>query len=242
CLANLQALRARQHETERELERARGEREKARAEMMSLDAMQKAALGEGDRDAGRWLAAVGLASRPRLTAQIDVAQGWERSVETVLGDALEAVQVESLDEAAARIAELAGGHVMLVEGTPGSTGEPGSLAGRVRAPAAVQRRLASVRTAGSLQDALQRRHGLGAEESLVTPDGVWVGRDWLRVTRGRDAHAGVLERESRIRTLRGICDGCESNVGAVEARLAGLRTEVAAAESQRDQLQQRIQG
>ncbi len=242
CLNVLQALRTRQHETERELERARSEREKARAEMMSLDAMQKAALGEGDRDAGKWLAAVGLAARPRVTAQIEVEQGWERSVETVLGDALEAVHVESLEQAAARIGELAGGHVMLVEGEAGSAGEAGTLAGRVRGPAAVQRRLASVGTATSLQQALERRQSLGADESLVTPDGIWVGRDWLRVARGRDAHAGVLERENRIRTLRGVLEGCESNVAGVEERLAMLRTEVAAAEAQRDQLQQRIQG
>src|SRR5690606_37492871 len=242
CLANLQALRTRQHETERELERARGEREKARAEVVSLDALQKAALGEGDRDAGKWLAAVGLASRPRVTAQLEVDQGWERSVEAVLGDALEAVQVDSLDEAAARIAELSGGQVMLVEGTAGGTGTAGSLADRVRGPAAVLRRLASVGTADSLQDALQRRHALSAEESLVTPDGVWVGRDWLRVARGRDAHAGVLERENRIRTLRGVVETSEALVTTVEARLAELRGEVSAAEAVRDQLQQRIQG
>src|SRR5690606_40459001 len=51
---------------------------------------------------------------------------------------------------------LSGGHVMLVEGTPGGTGAAGSLADRVRGPAAVLRRLASVGTADSLQDALQR--------------------------------------------------------------------------------------
>jgi chromosome segregation protein len=240
CLSNLQSLRNRQHETERELERARAEREKARAEMVSLDALQKAALGEGDRDAGKWLAAVGLASRPRVTAQLEVDEGWERSVEAVLGDALEAVQVESLDEAAARIAELSGGHVMLVETHPGSA-VAGSLADRVRGPAAVLRRLASVRTAASLQEALQQRHQLGAEESLVTPDGVWVGRDWLRVARGRDARAGVIERENRIRSLRGVVEASEANVGLVETRLADIRAEVSAAEAQRDQLQQRIQ-
>jgi chromosome segregation protein len=241
CLERLQALRARQHETERELERARAEREKARAELVSLDALQKAALGEGDREAGKWLQATGLASRPRVTAQLEVDAGWERSVEAVLGDALEAVQVDSLDEAAARIAELSGGHVMLVEGASPASGSDDSLAGRVRGPAAVLRRLARVRTVGSLQEALQRRHSLGDEESLVTPDGVWIGRDWLRVARGRDAHAGVLERENRIRTLRGVCEDCEARVADVEAGLAALRAEVAATEALRDQLQQRIQ-
>ena len=141
------------------------------------------------------------------------------------------------------VIELGGGHVMLVEGggTDGA-GYGASLAAQVRGPAAVLRRLASVGTTGSLQDALARRHALGVDESLVTPDGIWVGRDWLRVARGRDAHAGVLERESRIRALRGICEGCEAAVALVEQGLAALRSEVTAAEAQRDELQRRIQG
>ncbi len=242
CLAELQDLRSRQHDTERELEHARAEREKARAEKVSLDALQKAALGETDREAGKWLAAVGLDARPRVTAQLEVDAGWERGVEAVLGDALEAVQVDSLDEVAARLGELAGGHVMLVEGAGAGSGAGSSLAARVRGPASVLRRLARVETAASLADALQRRHTLGAEESLVTADGVWVGRDWLRVARGRDAHAGVLERESRIRALRGICEAAEAAVVEVEQRLAAVRGQVAAAESRRDELQQQIQG
>jgi chromosome segregation protein len=85
------------------------------------------------------------------------------------------------------------------------------------------------------------RHALDADESLVNADGVWIGRDWLRVARGRDAHAGVLERESRIRTLRGVCDTVEGRVTEVEQSLASLRGAVVAAEALRDGLQRRIQ-
>ncbi len=171
---------------------------------MSLDALQKAALGEADRDAGKWLTAAGLNSWPRVTAQMEVDKGWERGVESVLGDALEAVHVESLDAAASRLADLTSGHLMLIEGGQESITDSASLAARVRGPKAVLRRLARVGTAETLQEALEKRHTLGAGESLVTADGIWVGRDWLRVSRGRDAHAGVLERESRIRALRGV--------------------------------------
>ena len=72
---------------EAELESARREREVARSELVSLEALQKAALGEADREAGRWLQSAGLAGRPRVTAQIEVERGWERGVEAVLGDA-----------------------------------------------------------------------------------------------------------------------------------------------------------
>ena len=216
----MQALRTRQHETDSDLERARGERDRTRSELMSLEALQKAALGEADRDAGKWLAAAGLAGRPRVTAHLEVEKGWERGVESVLGDALEAVHVESLDAAAARLADLGSGHLMLVEGGQDGRQASDSLAARVRGPQAVMRRLARVGTAASLQEALQKRHALGAGESLVTADGIWVGRDWLRVSRGRDAHAGVLERESRIRALRGVCETCESAVQSIEQRPA----------------------
>ena len=39
-------------------------------------------------------------------------------------------------------------------------------------------------------------------ESLITPEGIWIGRHWLRVSRDRDSHAGVLEREQQMRRLR----------------------------------------
>ncbi|MEY2853943.1 MAG: hypothetical protein RL030_1075, partial [Pseudomonadota bacterium] len=239
-LSGLQGLRTGQQELERELELARSAREAARAELVSLDALQKAALGEADREAGRWLAATGLAGRPRVTAQLEVEGGWERGVESVLGEALEAVHVESIDAVAGRIGELAGGYVMLVEGgAEGGTGQ--GLAARVRGPQAVLRRLERVGTVDSLAEALTRRGRLADGESLVTPEGVWVGRDWLRVSRGGDPHAGVIEREHRIRGLRGQLDGRERAVAAIEERLQAARARLSESEAQRDGLQQRIQ-
>lgn len=245
-LTRLQALRASQHETESALEQARLERERSRAETVALDALQKAALGDADRDAGPWLSATGLAARPRLAAQIEVEKGWERGVETVLGEVLEAVQVDSLDGASKDLASLTTGRLMLIEGNDATERDTGraasSLASHVRGPQVVLRRLSRVGTAASLQDALARRHRLGDGESLVTPDGTWVGRDWLRVARGEAARAGVLERENRIRALRGVSEAREADVSRIEERLRELRQEVAAAESERDAIQQRIQG
>jgi chromosome segregation protein len=243
CLARLQELRSRQHATESGLEQARTERERSRAEAVSLEALQKAALGEADRDAGKWLAAAGLAARPRLTTRLEVEAGWERGVEAVLGDTLEAVQVESLDDVAGRLAELASGHVMLVEGDAEVDGQGSTALGMKirRGPPLALRRLERVGTAASLHEALQGRHRLPAGHSLVTPDGVWVGRDWLRVARGRNAQAGMLERESRLRALRDICGTRESTVANFEQQLRDVRAEVVAAESARDELQERIQ-
>jgi chromosome segregation protein len=111
----------------------------------------------------------------------------------------------------------------------------------VRGPLAVLRRLERVGTVASLEEALARRSSLGDGESLVTSEGVWVGRDWLRVARGGDPHAGVIEREHRIRGLRGQMEECEQAVALIEERLQAERERLAQAEAQRDELQQQIQ-
>ena len=90
------------------LERARRERDRTRSELVSLDALQKAALGEADREAGKWLAVGGACRHARASPRRSKSnKGWERGVESVLGDALEAVHVESLDAAARRPGDLA---------------------------------------------------------------------------------------------------------------------------------------
>jgi chromosome segregation protein len=241
-LGALQDLRGEQHATESRLESVRAEREKARSELMSLEALQKVALGERDRESGKWLASAGLAARPRVAEQLTVAGGWERGVEAVLGDYLEAVCVEGLDPIAASLDRFDNGHVMLVEpGAADAAVGPDSLGAQVQGPAAIVRRLAGIQTASSLADALARRRSLGPTGSFVTPKGEWVGRDWLRVVRGADVHAGVIEREHRIKALRQALDGRETATHEVEAQLGALRARVAETERQRDSIQTGIQ-
>ena len=70
------------------------------------------------------------------------------------------------------------------------------------------------------------RASLAAGQSVITRGGEWVGRDWLRVSRGADHHAGVIEREHRLKTLRATVAVVEERVHEVEAR-AGRRARVA---------------
>ena len=111
-LAQLQRLRGEQQSSDERLERLRAEREQSRAELMALDALQKAALCEKNPSAGAWLASLPAAhSAPRLAQLLAVDAGWERAVETVLGEYLEAVQVEALEQLAPALAGLEGGTV-----------------------------------------------------------------------------------------------------------------------------------
>ncbi|HVS77782.1 MAG TPA: chromosome segregation protein SMC, partial [Steroidobacteraceae bacterium] len=250
ALERAQSARAGQLAAEETLEAARGERERTRAECTSLEAVQKAALSASAGQATEWLGEVGLAGRARIAQTLDVQAGWELAVETALGDYLEAVCIDRLDDLAEPLGRLARGRVALVESSAANDGpasapgqeraSPDSLAGKVAGPAAVLAQLAGVLTAESLAEALQRRAGLAAGESVITRGGEWIGRDWLRVSRGVDHHLGVIEREQRLKALRTAVEAAEARVHEAEDRLAAVRESLARAEADRDAAQSGI--
>jgi chromosome segregation protein len=179
---------------------------KAQGDYASLEALQKAALGEGDKGVKGWFESTGIDVDRRVAKIVDVAEGWDRAVETVLGDYLQAICVTDLADATASIAELKSGKVTLLadSGTTGRIGQASSLAAKVEsAPASVAAMLSHVRVADSLNEALALREQLQGQESVVTADGIWLGRNWLRVSRDKDAKSGVLAREHEMRRIKG---------------------------------------
>jgi chromosome segregation protein len=244
ALDRSQKLRAAQFEAENRLESARSDRERRRAEVVSLEALQKAALGRGDSRTTEWLGTSGLAQKPRLAAQLSVRGGWERAVETALGDYLEALCVDELDAVADVLPSLQVGRVSLLQAGEHVEADdaPGVLSGVVSGPRAIVRLLAGVRLAESLPEALVMRRSLAQDQSVITRSGEWIGRDWLRVNRGGDPHSGVLEREQRLKQQRGELVRSEDNTREMEAQLAACREQLAGAERERDLAQGRIQG
>jgi chromosome segregation protein len=243
ALAQVQSLRASEQLADGGLQSLRHERDQIRAELMSLDALQKAALREKNPQAASWLSGLAeVADAPRLAQLLDVDAGWERAVETVLGDYLEAVQVEALEPLAASLASLGGGSVGFFENSAaGSVAHAGTLAAYVKGPQGTLALLARVRTSDSLAGALRQRGTLAPGESLITAAGEWIGRDWLRVNRGGDTHAGVLEREHRLKGLRERSGAADQSVSALEQQILALRAQGAVAEQHRDAAQSRIQ-
>ncbi len=178
----------------------------AEAKYASLDAVQKAALGQGDDAIQGWLKATGLDENQRVAQSLDVERGWERAVETVLGEYLQAVCVSDVATVTASLSQLKAGRVTLlldqVESDL-SDNESVTLVAKVsRAPAAVTELLRTVRIADSLDKALVIREKMQDEESVITADGVWLSKHWLRVSRDKDAKAGVLSREHDMRRLK----------------------------------------
>ncbi len=222
------------------VEERRAALQAAEGKYTSLQAVQKAALGQSDEHVQGWLAANGLADGKRVVQSLEVEEGWARAVETVLGQYLQAVCVRDIDEAAAGIAKLQSGTVTLLTDVPhDQVPRPESLLSKVgNAPAGIAELLGAVRTADSLGAALQARAGLQPAESVITPDGVWLSRSWLRVSRDRDAKAGVLAREHEMRRLAGEVRELRARTDSARKLLEDGRVRLNQLEERRETLQQ----
>ncbi|MEL6951645.1 MAG: chromosome segregation protein SMC [Pseudomonadota bacterium] len=204
----------------------------------SLEALQKAALDDGSGEVNTWIARQGLQDAPKLAQRLRVADGWERAVETVLGDELQAVVVDDLERTARAIAEIGDGSLSIMSraGAGSATGQNRLLNHVEQAPAAAGQLLERVVAADDLGEALALRERLAPDESVITRDGVWVGRDWVRVSRGDSTRAGVLGREQELRTLQQDIRGQKAAVNDTETALDTARTEGAELETKRGSL------
>ena len=221
----IQQLRDQEKKLSGHLDQLRGQVQTDRGRLTSLEALQEAALGKSSEHVNRWLTERNLAERRRLAQQLVVERGWERAVETVLGSYLQAVSVESIDRVVQHLPELAEGGVTLLEDRMAEPRQPAAelLLARVKAPAAVADLLSGVRVADSLMSAIQLRNTLEEGESLVTREGFWIGREWVRINRTDDPQAGVIARGEEIEKLRGSVSAASRRVEEIAKALSDTR-------------------
>ena len=222
--SELKTLRQRTDAAAGVLHAARDRQQDVRGRLASLEALQQDALGKGPGAVSDWLNARGLADAPRLAEVLDVAPGWERAVEVVLGNRLESVCVEhGMDDHLKALDIFGGGELSLIEaagdagtGAPNRLGAPllsAKVTGRVSAGALLR----DVYAVDSLAEAIELRHRLSAGESVVTPGGVWLGAGWARVAPGTADDAGVLAREQEIQRLQARFADLDAEVNACES-------------------------
>lgn len=187
-----------------------------RGQASALQAIQQTILStEDDPELARWLADEDLARAPRLAQQLRVPQQWVLAVETVLGDFLQAVCV---DGCSSHFAAVPDAQVTLIEGRyDGPSAMEGTLLAHVGDPGRAAQALACVRTADSLQEAIRMLPVLGSGETVVTPDGVWLGEGWVRINRGQRSASGILTREHQLRALHADIEHHESSISALES-------------------------
>jgi chromosome segregation protein len=240
--SNLAATRERGDALGDELNSVRSQLQQMRGRQASLEALQQAATDDGSESVGAWLEAGNLAQRPRLLEQIQVDEGWQLAAETVLGDYLQAVCVDQLGPLSARLQELEQGQLALVEAgdvAPDHNAE--SLASKVRCNGHTGSLLAGILAADTLDQAMARRNTLAPEQSIITRDGIWLGRNWLRVARLSEGSGGVIQRQQELETLAASLAEAEQREAELESELDASKQQVADLEAQRQNAQRELQ-
>ena len=237
-LERLEAVREQLQQLNQSHQQLQGEQQRLGGRLASLEALQQAAL-EPSAGAGEWLREQGLQQRPRLAEGLRVEAGWELAVETVLGADLQAVLVDDFNQL--DFAALEQGDLRLLLAAGEGPRVPGSLLDKVEGRNDLSPWLGQVRPVETLEQALNQRASLLAGESLVSRDGYWVGRHFLRISRGSEAQGGVLARAQEIEQLAEQQLQQQEQLDQFEERLHSQREQQRGLEEQREQLRRRSQ-
>lgn len=240
----IQEKRQQRSALERELEQIRQQHQRLARELAALEGLQQAALGGKQEKVREWLARNGLADAKRVANIIEVDEGWERAVESVLDFHLQAVCVDDLGAHADALGGVEQGELELLSLAEGAVGAGekslDSLASRVRAPAPVLDLLAGIYVCESMAEALAMRSRLDANESVVTRDGVWLNRAWARILKSADEAAGVLAREKAIHRLQQESAVVAKRLDSLKEELTAVAEAIDTAQRKRDDAQRTL--
>jgi chromosome segregation protein len=227
--------------TSNELNERRSKLQSMLGQQSSLEALQKAALGRNDKNTINWLERNNLSGRPRLGDNLQVSEKWQTAMEMVLGESLQAVCVDSLDAVGEVLGDFSDGNLQIIDtGYQGSSSaaneqlraEP--LAKQIRSEQNLSALLNGIYCVESLQDALAQRQLLAVNESLITPQGLWLGPSWLRVAKGFDEKAGVIQRQQELEELERAISSAQSQINQLVERQNNEESLLRTLEADRD--------
>lgn len=202
------SLRQNLLETEQEINRQFDAFQKQTTQLSALIASQKAAVGAHSAA----LDAPWDACR-RLVDALSVEEAWFEAFELLLGDMLQALLVENLNEPALNDLPY---HALCLMQKPAAKGQ--TLMDKIKQDyPALPLDLTSIYTAETRSQAIKMLPDLKAHESVMTREGAWFGKGWVKIRqKNTKDQQGLLARQKEIVLL-------EQDVAKKEEVLERLR-------------------
>jgi len=240
---DIHALQTAQQTSHTNLDTVRSELQRLRGQQASLEALQQTALGQRDNLASPWVAEHNLGGKPRLAQSIQVESGWEFAVEKVLGFCLQAICVDQVDEVVPHLDDFKSGNLCVFSSANNTSSNNQAHKGtlllqKIKSPWALDSLIAGIYTADNLNAALALCASLEAHESVITQDGFWLNRSWIKVLREEDAAAGVFQREAELKLLASRILHEQEIQQDLQRQIEERRTQVKNQEQQLEQIQQ----
>jgi chromosome segregation protein len=233
------------HRLNNELDALRSQLQTMRGRHASLEALQQAALGEKSKAVSQWLERQSLHQKPRAAESIRVQDGWDKALETVLGNQLQAVCVDGFEGLTSLLGDLTQGELILLDTRARASGSSANkaptLASKVSADWDIAGLLSGIYLAEDLSSALALRGNLQSGESVITRDGIWLSAHWLRVARDNDASSGVIARRQELEELTAAITSREQEIETLVARLDEGREAIKQLEQARELLRRELE-
>jgi len=233
----IEAARSSAKELSTALDQARSRQQTLEGRRASLEALQQAAMGDDAEK--QWLESKGLGANARLADSVKPDEGWEVAAETVLGSYLQAVAVDDIAANIGLLDDFKKGELLLIgKGSDAAqaSGNKAKLLSELISGDAARGLINNIYAAESLSDALALQPSLSAIESVVTRDGIWLGNNWLRVARDKDATAGVLKRKQELETIGNQKQEIETQVSELETQRQANENQLQALETRRQEI------
>jgi len=233
------------------LNESRNQLQTANGRLASMEALQQAALGKQESSKkDSWVEQNNLQENKRLAQQLQVDTNWEKALECVLGDYLEAVCLDDFSSIYQQIdTSNQNQSVNLFENTaPNQTITSSSaidlprLSDFVQGYQPINSIIDTIHTAENLQQALQWREQLPCGFSIITKDAVWLGSNWIKTIDEDKEKSGVFEREKIIQELKQEITETEALISEQKLQTEQVRDRQQEEEAQRDQLQLELNG
>ncbi|WP_286222646.1 chromosome segregation protein SMC [Marinobacter apostichopi] len=235
---NLYEARQNQREAEQAAAEDRQKVQSLRASLESQQALLDEQLGGQDDALQGWLSEHGLTDSPRVAGKLSIENGWEFAVEQVIGRFTHGLALPGIEDLSAAMASAPKGLALVnsVEQQPAEfSGD--RLAAKVSGLPAVSSLMAGIKTVETLDHALELRASLTDGESAITPEGVWVSRDWLLMPDSEAGQVGVIERQKKVSELTEQLAQAEESLELTSDRLDSLQERAERAEAERDDAQ-----
>jgi chromosome segregation protein len=203
----------------------------------SLQALQQAALAAENQEVKDWYSKNNLDAAKRLSELLEVEAGWEKAVETALGEQLQALVPNHINDIETMLADWKYGQLTLVENTPNQdTAKKGTLAEFVKGPAVLNEWFADIYVAQDLTTALKDRAQLKQGQTSVTADGILVGKSWIKTIQGK-TKGGFLTRKKDLKELNKQIEQLELHIDETMASIEQSLQTIKQQEAQIEQLQ-----
>jgi chromosome segregation protein len=227
-----------------ELDTVRGELQTNKGKQASLEALQQAALGQDNLEINNWLKSRGLNNQVRLAESLRIESGWEMAVEAVLGESLQSICVEGLDQIESLLSDLPKGKLGLLDisrsAASGNTNHSLTpLTAKVSGDWDISDLLRKIYVAEDVQDAIGRRSALVDDESIITRDGIWIGANWIQI-KNKSAQDSIVERRGLIADLFRKIKSLNEQSESLQQKRDSLRNDVTRLESEREALQMEL--